>query len=545
MRLLARSLVALAAAAGIFVAAAKAETWTLELKQLESQGRGGIFSGSASDYIYRATYPQSFYAQMQPNNKTGPVLAQNSQQTEAFKKIVKKEPKYECDRPFCGVAKLGSQEYAFALDAASPTPAAKDAKPDAEKPKAEAKPESALSRLRDKLMKETTPPKSIAYNRLYFDFNHNGDLTDDKVIEAEPQQHLVFDRNLDGGPQSYAQIQFPRINVTIDADGTKLDYAFFMRGVVQGARDYSYASIQINAAAYREGEITLDGKKRHVVLIDFNSNGRFDDAIKVSTAYRSPEGQIYPEQGDMLLVDPDASNAGLASPYDVTSGSNRHYLSKLVNIDDHYYDLKVSPAGDKLTLSDSSVALGNVTNPNDGFRAVIHGDAGFLRIHGDKGTPVPVPEGQWKLLSYTIDRTGMQAPSEPAEKKAEAGKQGSLLDALAKKMETLLSGSALPGDRYRRTVVSASASDKCKAIKVVKGETVELPFGPPYKPVVTGNFFEGGTSGRQLSLGMTLVGSAGEICTNMTVDGTQPPKPKFTITDANGEVVQQGNFEYG
>ena len=30
-----------------------------------------------------------------------------------------------------------------------------------------------------------TPPSATAFNRLYFDLNHNGDLTDDKVIEAE------------------------------------------------------------------------------------------------------------------------------------------------------------------------------------------------------------------------------------------------------------------------------------------------------------------------------------------------------------------------
>ena len=62
---------------------------------------------------------------------------------EAFTKIVKKESKYVSESPFRGVAKLGGQEYAFALDV-------KDA-------------------------------KSKGYNRLYFDFNHNGDLTDDKV----------------------------------------------------------------------------------------------------------------------------------------------------------------------------------------------------------------------------------------------------------------------------------------------------------------------------------------------------------------------------
>ena len=52
--------------------------------------------------------------------------------------------------------------------------------------------------------------------------------------------------------------------------------------------------------------------------------------------------------------------------------------------------------------------LGNVTNPNDGYSAVIYGDRGFLKIAGDKDTPVAVPEGEWKLLSYSINRSRLR-----------------------------------------------------------------------------------------------------------------------------------------
>ena len=50
-------------------------------------------------------------------------------------------------------------------------------------------------------------------------------------------------------------------------------------------------------------------KKHHVVLIDFNSNGRFDDEIKLDPPYmmgaaERPSAESRPQQGDMLLVDP-------------------------------------------------------------------------------------------------------------------------------------------------------------------------------------------------------------------------------------------------
>ncbi len=69
-----------------------------------------------------------------------------------------------------------------------------------------------------------------------------------------------------------------------------------------------------------------------------------------------------------------------------------------------------------------------------------------------------------------------------------------------------------------------------------------IAFGPPYTPKVTGAVPAGG--GRA-SLGMSLVGVGGELCSNLMVDGGRPGKPSFTITDPDGKVVQSGNFEYG
>ena len=551
MKLRTQCLVSAAAAVVAMLAAvalARAETCTLELKRLESQGRSG------SDYIYRATSPQHFFVQM---GKNMPRMG-DQQQTAAFKKIVKKEPKYESDFPFRSVAKLGSQEFAFALDAVLPTPAPKDGKPDGEKAKAEdkkPKADSAVAKLADQLLKAVAPAETpslvaINYNRLYFDFNRNGDLTDDKVVEAEPEQGA---RPMTSGRQSYWQFQFPRLDVTIDAEGTKLDSSFFLTGQVMVSPDFSYASISLNAAAYREGDITLDGKKRHIVLIDFNSNGRFDDQIKIVKVMISRGGQpvseIHPQQGDMLLVDPNPSKPGIDSPYDITSGDSRHYVSKLVNIDGRFYGLKISPAGDKLTLDPSSTLLGNVTNPNDGFRAVIYSDQSFLKIRGNKGTPVPVPEGEWKLLSYTINQTERPEPSKPAEKKEEWLKEDSLWQSLVKTAESLLGGGTRPVSppvsRSRNSVVTAQATAAYTAVKVGKGETVELPFGPPYKPVVTAYPMGDQNGAKQMSLQMSLVGSTGEVCTNMMVDGGRPSKPEFTITDDKGKVIEQGSFEYG
>jgi hypothetical protein len=92
--------------------------------------------------------------------------------------------------------------------------------------------------------------------------------------------------------------------------------------------------------------------------------------------------------------------------------------------------------------------------------------------------------------------------------------------------------------------VSARGTTKYKPVAVRKGETVPLPFGPPYKPLVEGRVSRW-AAGAEASLSMSLVGSGGETVSNLVVDGYRPPKPELTITKAKGEVVQRGSFEYG
>jgi hypothetical protein len=546
MRISSRCFLGAAMAAVLVFASAAvvhAETCTLELKRLEPQGR----EGNSMNYLYRAGSPQSFFSQLGKQGDSTVLMSENPQQTEAFKKIVKKEPKYESEYPFRGVAKFGSQEFAFVLDAVPPKSDDKDPKKDGEKKtddKAKSdKPESAVAGLASQFAKAMAPekkalPKIYPYNRLYFDFNRNGDLTDDKVIESEKDKsgRVV-------AIQSYHQIQFPRVDVTIDDEGTPVEYSFFLEGYMNASRDYSYASISLGAAAYREGDITLNGKKRHIVLIDFNSDGRFDSEIKVRNDIHSSDGQVYAQTGDMILVDLNASNPGMDSPYDITTGDCRHYVSKLLNIDGAYYDVKITPAGDQFTLTPSTAALGNVKNSNDGYKAVLYGDKGFLKIAGKKDASVAIPEGEWKLLSYTINLTDTK-PQEPEKKKEEA-KEGSLLEALAKKMQNSMGGPQQNGRAVQYTMVTAQATSACKPVKVVKGETVEIPFGPPYKPTVTAEYFEDGNQRKVLSLGMSLTGSAGEICSNMMVNSGRPSKPEFIITDSKGKEVQKGSFEYG
>jgi hypothetical protein len=376
------------------------------------------------------------------------------------------------------VAKLGTQDYGFVLDVSPPESEEKQGK---------------------------SPVRSrTRYTRLYFDSNHNGDLTDDQVVEAEPTS------------SSYGY--FPRVDVTLDVDGTEMEYAFYMR-VYSGSS--SYVRAYLYGAVYRHGEITLDGEKHRVVLTDFNSNGRFDDVTSVMTV---SDGLVYPRFGDILFVDPDPTQGAYYG--DVTTNDYQYPVAKLVHIGGRYYDMEVSPAGDKLTLNPSSVSVGHIANPNQGFRAVLSGDHGIVKVCGGQTGQAPLPVGNWKLLWYTIDHTAMP----------DAAEETSLLRALSAAVSARTTSS-----RPRWTMVSARAKDSYAEVNVQQGQTVDLSLGPPYKPVVTVSR----TSGQTASLSLSLVGTGGEVCSNLMIRGSRPAEPQFTIFGRDGKEVAQGKFRYG
>ena len=172
------------------------------------------------------------------------------------------------------------------------------------------------------------------------------------------------------------------------------------------AEEYSYANASLSAAAYREGEMVIDGKNRRVVVVDSNSNGRYDDQSGIDDKVRLADGTVYPKIGDMLyVIDPEAKMDPRSNPYDATSNEALHYVAKQVNLAGRFLDLKITPAGDELTLEPSSIPVGYVTNANKGYRAIVYGEQGFLKVAGDESGKAPLPEGEWKLASYTIDKT--------------------------------------------------------------------------------------------------------------------------------------------
>jgi hypothetical protein len=448
------------------------QTVVLQLRRLEQVGRSAR-SRSPSDAAFRRTYPQSFSMQIGRGRADA--------RPTTYARFVKKEPtEFHSEYPLRGVATLGTAQYGFVLDKAEPA--------------------------------------APGYGRLYFDVNHNGDLTDDSPIEVEPEEG--------GQPDSYSWHCFPRVDLRVPVGQTETDYAFFFTASWRKSSSYEYVSAMLNAAAYLEGNITLNGKQKHLVLLDLNSNGRFDDRCEVLRTGKPSGGEVYLRYGDTLLV---GSNQKDFSRYGPTIGENQQYLSELVKIDGQFYKLEISATADRITLTPDRTPVGYVTNPNEGFRGTVYGDKGVVGISGAASGPIQLPVGEWRLLAYTINRPTL----------ADAPRGGGY----ARTPYPPTVGQPARSARSQPTyaTVSARCTGDYKPVRVGKAETVVMPFGPPYKPVVK----VVSKSSTQVQLSLSIVGSAGEICNGLTVNGRRPPNPEFTICTPTGDEIEKGKFEYG
>ena len=231
---------------------AAAETCRLEIKKVDTASA----PMSRAERRFRSTVSQSFF--MQIGGPAGMVSKKGDEEKPRFSEIIKKEPsKYEAAHPFRGVAALGGRYYGFVFDAAPPEKTEKEGG-SGEKQGNRAIP--AKRSPEEKPLKELvtpglTPPDTkpadqppVAYSRLHFDVNHNGDLTDDPVVDAT----LITKAN--HGTVVYAW--FPRVDLTIDVGGKKVDYAFRSSVKSQSSGNLAYATASLDAAAYRIGEMT-------------------------------------------------------------------------------------------------------------------------------------------------------------------------------------------------------------------------------------------------------------------------------------------------
>ena len=287
-----------------------------------------------------------------------------------------------------------------------------------------------------------------------------------------------------------SQSQFPRVDIKLDAKGQSIDYSFLPSLLCQESRSDAYATVTFYAAVMREGYITQGRKRTRLMLLDHNSNGLFDDAVSIR-----PDGSVA--EGDLLLINPNPKKRLLPAPtWAATATSSAKPSASAGNS----IGWRLRRRASSLKLTPTKFSMGCVVNSSPLYRATLFSpDYGVVVIGGSKDQKISLPEGEWRVLSYMV----------------EAGRRG--------------------------TMLAATFAGKSPAKTVKKGETAQLPFGAPLRAVVTASRGQGD----KVSLSLAIVGVGGERCTNLTINGTRPPKPQFVIKDKDGKIVHQGSFEYG
>jgi len=166
-------------------------------------------------------------------------------------------PDFKNRKPLFALIRLGDGERLLILDRA---------------PENDAEMNDILSGFVDKL-----PDNAAFFNRLYFDANGNGNLTDDPVISARPV------------PASWGDgytVTFESIEVSVPVKGVSLPNCFQltvstrMKCAPSTGTDALAKNLQSRfmPACYYEGKGEISGKKYCIALMDGNCNGIFYDS---------------------------------------------------------------------------------------------------------------------------------------------------------------------------------------------------------------------------------------------------------------------------
>jgi hypothetical protein len=356
-------------------------------------------------------------------------------------------------------------------------------------------------------------PNDSFYNRLYFDANGNGDLTDDPVIKppsAEEGEGVNIRTN---------NAEFPPVDTTLKVGGKDLPYTF--RVVVylhmSSEEDLTEKNLEEGIGFYfltsccYSGGFELAGQKYKFILNDSNANGRFGDVAAVKI---EPGG----DPGDALYANGDR--------FYIIDGDRFQYrdscsMGNLLHLKDGTYRVAIDAAAKKMSLTPVSEGLVTVKLPMPVDRLCLSSEDGRHGVMTFKaGDRLRIPAGSYRLIDYQVTR------------KEDVG------------------------DVW---LIQAQGTRETPYVKVDEGGT--FPLGEPYSamasvPEQVYRSFREGQDLRSVPLYFRIEGCAHEVVddlmrisgkkTKIPMSGDYRPKePTYKIAKANGELIAEGSFRYG
>ncbi len=203
--------------------------------------------------------------------------------------------------------------------------------------------------------------KNGSYDRVVIDSNGDGRLKDETFISA----HRTESRYSYFGP----------VPVYFEGEDGPITYHLNFR--LYYREDYKY--LYVSSGGWYEGTIRLGDQKMHCMLIDYNSDGEFND-ISQNAA-----------ESDRIRIGK-------------TEHAPTRYVGKYLEIDGVLYRPTIARDGAFLTISKADdVVFGNVRAPGEITELTAGGENGLLTVTLENGVG-KLPLGKYRLDHWEIDR---------------------------------------------------------------------------------------------------------------------------------------------
>jgi hypothetical protein len=358
---------------------------------------------------------------------------------------------------------------------------------------------------------DRSPGDAPFYNRLHFDQNGNRDLTDEEPLASTEDQH---------SGRSYYSCSFPSVDIRMEAEGQSFPrrFAWHLSGSVPQGRTESdlrtesmrlrSVNLYVKSACAYMGEFLLDGKSYRIALGDSTANGSFDEKVMLFNRSHTSNQQLRPG-GDSFLI----------TPNNYFSPKNGLLLGDFLAVGDRLFQVHLDVPAGRLRLEPQEAGRVDLPGPMQSLSLISSRNQGYMAL--ETGSQVPVPPGDWTLLSYSLTKK----------------------DAW--------------GDTW---LLQGAGSESSPALHVPRQGTATLDVGEPLKSLVLLPEYALAQAVENSSIRMSFMlrGKRDEVVTSLqriagdrsqhelaARTSNRPKEPTYRIIQPNGEQVASGSFEYG
>ncbi len=248
---------------------------------------------------------------------------------------------------------------------------------------------------------------------------------------------------------------------------------------------------------YREGRVKLDGRTYKIALIDCDYNGKYNDVLV-------PPVKSSREPGcDAIAID---LNGNSKFDFGKPGASELMPLSRLIKVDESYYQLDIADDGGIIDFRKAKPAFGTLDLGDESVNIRLWSDAGHQQLFSSTG--------KWRLPAGKYSAVGL------------------------KLTETDSAGNKWLFDTERAR--GGAGAGELGAFEVRPNETTVFKIGPPFQARTSME-----KHGKNAVIAFYLEGQAGELYVpGAKKNGRDIPKPQFQLISATGQTVHSGQFEF-